>query len=162
MGKLSPTYWVRARKRFELLGILIAIIGTLVSGLIYCKDNFWKNEQEIGGAWKFTFSIQESSKPSYIGLSAGYKIYISQEGNVVKGKGEKFWVNDIEIPSKQHDPLTFEGTITDGVLKANYELTGTKRKSYGSFIMKIDNTEITGTFQGSAADAKGKVVATKE
>lgn len=92
-------------------------------------------------------------------MRAGYKVYIIQEGKSIRGKGEKFWLNDIEIPSAQHDPLVFEGIISDGIWKVHYELYGVKRKSYGEFILKIENME--GTFEGSGANAKGKVIALK-
>lgn len=158
MKRLSPIDWTRTRKRIEFIAVLV----TLLTAVIYFKDRIAGNKHEIRGAWKFNFKVQKSSKNSFVGLVAGYKIYITQEGNIIRGKGEKCWINGVELPSEQHDPLTFEGIITDGLLNAQYELLGTKRKSYGEFSVNISNTEMTGTFQGSAADSKGDVLATRE
>lgn len=149
-----------------ILEITVTII-TLLSGIIFLID-YYKDKQtkDISGAWKFTFTIKESAMPKYIGMTAGYKIYITQEGKKIKGKGEKFWVNSKEIPSLQHDPLTFEGQIEDGVLKAQYELSGVKRNSFGEFTVNVnEDSEVTliqGSFCGSAANTKGEVTASKE
>jgi|GEM_PF-3689190 len=142
------------------------IIGILTLPSLLYGDYCWYNSQihthQLDGEWKFTFAIQSSSMKAYVGKSAGYKLYIQQNGNIVNGKGEKWWIDDKEIPYSQHDRLEFVGSLNEETVTANYTLYGTKRTSTGTFNIKLnEDNNMEGGFSGTAANTQGRLLANK-
>ena len=153
-------FFNKLKEHIGFISATISIIGAIVGVITWFSAQ--SESCNINGEWKFTFSIDSSSMKAYVGKSAGYKIFIHQDGNKVNGKGDKWWVDNIELPYSQHDRFEFDGSHKNRTLNANYVLYGTLKTTEGGFEMKIINdTLMTGTFAGTAADTKGHVIASK-
>jgi hypothetical protein len=154
------TFTAKIKDNVAFIASLISIV-TFISTLI-AWYSLRSESCNINGEWKFTFSIESSSMKSYIGKSAGYKIFIHQDGNKINGKGDKWWVDNIEIPYSQHDRFEFDGSDKNKLFNGNYVLYGTLKTTEGGFEMKIINDSVMiGVFAGTAADTKGHVIATR-
>jgi hypothetical protein len=114
----------------------------------------------LEGSWKVTCHIQSSSLKRYIGKSTGYKIFFAQDGDQVSGQGEMWWIDDKEIPFKQHVPLTLSGKVDGDLIRLTYSQEGAIRTTVGEIVLKeMQDGRFEGTFAGTAADSKGIAVA---
>lgn len=138
----------------------IASFVTIVSFLFYLVDRYSETPTNISGSWEMKFSILESSYKPYIGKSMTFKLFFTQKKGEIEAKGEKWWIDDKEIPFEQHDRMELKGTIIDGnKLSCTYTLHGNRRETIGNIEGEIsDNAKsILGTFYGTVADSKGPV-----
>ena len=145
-----------------VLGFIALVLGVISS--IYGGYKWYTSElYDLNGKWKFVFLIHDSSMKTYKGMSAGFKIFVQQDGKTAHGVGEKWWVNNVKVPYAQHDKIEFNGTIDNGVLNATYVLYGKIKTTAGGFKGKIKNdTQLLGDYSGTAADVTGTFVAVKE
>lgn len=139
---------------------IFSLIGIAYSAYLgYTK---WRNDCNLNGSWQFTFYIESSTLNSAVGQSAEYQIFISHTNEEVTGNGEKRKVNGAVIPTAQHDRLTFKGSVEEKKVSVTYTLYGSRRTTDGTFTVKvIDEKTMEGTFAGTAANTKGRVVAIK-
>jgi len=116
---------------------------------------------EVTGWWYVDFTVESTSYRPYNGVVYGYRIAFSQNGKDVEGIGEKWSEDGKELPSAQHMPIRLKGISSQSQVKLTYELKGTKRETLGSVVLgpTNDSSLLQGTFTGTAADVKGKVVA---
>ncbi len=155
-----PRLIKRLNEPIAVIAGIITLIGSVYAGYEFYSN--WRNKCDLSGSWKFTFYIESSSLKSTIGKSAEYQIYISQTSESVNGNGEKRKVNGVAIPTAQHDRLTFKGAVEDRKLNVTYTLFGTRRTTDGTFSVNVkDDKRMEGTFDGTAATTKGRVVAIK-
>lgn len=139
-----------------------SFIATILSIVLACyviKDRYFGTLPNISGNWEIKFNINESSYIPYIGKSMTFKLFFTQVNNEIEAKGEKWWIDDIEIPFEQHDPLELKGTIEGDKLVCTYTLKGIKRTTYGNLDILIskDTRRVEGKFTGTVADTKGTI-----
>ena len=85
-------------------------------------------------------------------------MFFIQDGEKIKGEGEMFWIDDQEIPYTQHSRIIMEGMVEDEYVKIAYTQFGERRTTSGSMKLRItSDNEMTGTFEGTAANSKGVV-----
>ncbi len=159
-GKNKLNYYV---KLFVSIVALSASIIGIVTGIIFCREYFSKDDMNLVGNWEVEFITKESSYKTYIGMSLIYKLYFSQKHkNEFDAIGETYFVNGKVLPSSRHRKLTVKGTIRKGVIKGTYILVGGRRESYGIITAKVskDGLSFNGRFDSTAANAKGIVIGT--
>jgi hypothetical protein len=150
-------------KSIKLIPIIAGILGIIVA-ILTINEYFIEHPQKnLAGKWKFFFHIESSSYNPYLGKTPVFIVYITQEGNLIKGKGEMCYIDGKELPSSQHIPISLEGTLKNKELRAQYAQEGAKRTSVGEIVVKVTGSgdELTGTYSGTAADSKGPVKAIK-
>lgn len=139
---------------------MFTVIGSIYGAVNYFADTVGK--KEINGEWKLTFYIESSTLKRYIGKSSGNRIVVTTDNEKFKAKGERWWVDDVEIPYSEHDIIEFEGQLKGSDLTATYTLYGQKRTSVGSIKMKVvNNDSMFGSFTGTAANTSGKATAVR-
>lgn len=73
-----------------------------------------------------------------------------------------WWVNNVEIPYKQHTPITLEGKVDGEEVILSYTEMGARRKTVGEIKLKMNSEELAeGDFSGTAANASGTAKAEK-
>ncbi len=137
----------------------IASVLTIITALIFLVERYFNAPADISGNWEIKQIIKESSYKPYIGKTATFKIFITQTDNEIEAKGEKWWIDDKEIPFEQHDPIILKGTVDKNKLTCTYTLKGIKRETTGIIEAEIskDEKSMDGTFSGTAADTKGPI-----
>ncbi|HEX8517231.1 MAG TPA: hypothetical protein VF868_13625 [Bacteroidia bacterium] len=153
-----PGKWQRksAKAKGTIL-FLIALIGILPVVTGYYK--YWRTKN-VNGKWKITCHIKSSTYKAYVGKSSGFKIYLTQDDDKIKGQGEMWWVDDKEIPYEQHLPITVEGKVDGENMVLSYTQVGSKRTTVGEMVLNTSGGDVlNGSFSGTAADAKGTVTA---
>ena len=144
-------------KRLGKTGTAVATILTIITGFLALLPVYHSlTRKNLNGKWKITCNIESSTYRTYIGKSSGFRVSFKQDGDNIKGEGETCWIDDKEIPSSQHTIITMEGNLDGDDLYVTYVLHGARRQSSGFMKLKIvSDKEMTGTFDGTAASAKG-------
>lgn len=151
-------------KIFVTIIAVISSLAGIASLIFYLIDKHSENPQDISGNWEMKFKIEKSSYIPYIDKSMTFKLFFTQEKNKIEAKGEKWWIDDVEIPFEQHDPMELKGSIKGNKFTCTYTLKGTKRTTFGNIEAELseDTKIITGVFTGTAADTKGSVFGKKK
>lgn len=152
------------------------VVGSLISAILIAlvfslwNDYIYKNDQ-LDGYWRVEYETAESSYQKYIGLKTYYDFVIGQNGNVVKGTGEKVAENlsgkYFEYENGKRTHLDFTGSITYKVFSKNkldliYKENGRKRSSSTILNLVITSKDkMVGTYISTIAASKGKVTFTK-
>ena len=146
----------RFKKYVCIFAAAVAFTASLLAVIQYFRS---LPEQNISGKWKLDLVIESSTHTQYLGLKVGYVIYLEQNGSAIKGKGEKWWENDQELPYSQHTPIELTGTIKDKTVKLLFDLHGAQRQTVGEFALKLRGETLTGVFSTTGANSSGHVVA---
>ncbi|HMW01292.1 MAG TPA: protein kinase [Acidobacteriota bacterium] len=113
---------------------------------------------DLSGEWILTNTIEHTSYSAYEGLRLGYRIYLQQDGNSLKGNGEKRWENGVEISSPTaRTPIYLEGTISGDSVTLNITEVGAKRTTAGQITLTVhpETNTLDGRFSSNAADSSG-------
>ena len=114
---------------------------------------------DMTGSWEIEFEVVSTAYRPFMGLRYTYKTHLLQNGKDIEGSGEKWWENGVEVPAPLHTAIKLKGASTRERVVLTYELKGAKRDSIGS--MTLEKTQdlgvLKGTFDGTAAEAKGVV-----
>ncbi|MCW3104458.1 MAG: hypothetical protein JWO09_2898 [Bacteroidetes bacterium] len=112
----------RKLSKAKLAGIIGVTAGILsiLGGLevFYLK----MTTKDFSGQWKITCNIKTSTYQPYIGKSSGWKVFFTQNGDKLNGRGEMTWIDDKEIPFSQHSPITMEGIVDGDEITLNYTM----------------------------------------
>ena len=137
----------------------LSLYGVILGILQYHQGTVPHN---LVGEWKLNLKINSTSYNTYQGMSVGYKLFLNQNGKVITGQGEKWLVNNKEIPFNQHSPISMDGTLNGNNLVLSFKLKGSKRETVGAFVLKVQNqNKLVGTFSTTGANSKGDVVFNK-
>lgn len=149
----------RAIKIFGFIATILAV----VTSIFIVFDRYFGDPPDISGKWEIKFNIEESSFIPYKGRSMTFKLFFIQVKNEIEAKGEKWRIDNKEIPFGQHDPIDVKGTIQGNKLYCTYTLKGTKRTTVGNIeaIILENSQTLNGKFSGTAADMKGSVIGMK-
>ncbi len=111
----------------------------------------------LTGKWIVTDTIESTSDNAYKGLKLGYTIFLTQNGTVIQGTGEKESENGSDLPPTAHSPIDLTGSISGRKITATFHEIGTKRKTEGTYDWTYDpgTKTLTGAFTSTAADASG-------
>jgi len=156
---------IKSKRKFSkaklagIIGVTAGILSILGGLEVYYLKMTTK---DFSGQWKITCNIKASSYRLYIGKSTGWKVFFTQTGDKLYGRGEMTWVDDKEIPFSQHSPITMDGTVDGDEITLNYTISGERRLSYGEIKLMMDSDVLAqGTFSGTAANSSGSSVAEK-
>lgn len=151
-------------QRLKTLGALIVGIAAVV-GLAIQLHEYSERRLNIAvaGWWSFEFRVTSTTYRPYNGLVYGYKVSITQDGKDVTGVGEKRWENGVEVPFTQHTQIELIGFSTRTDVRLSYKLKGAKRDTFGTITLSPsdDGALLVGSFSGTAANARGAVIARK-
>ncbi len=147
--------------------------GSLYAGLAIAVIYFFLDEYvlyvNLNGEWNVEEYIDETSYSQYKDYKLFYTYHIWQNGNQIKGYGEKIKQDEgggtitIFEPSKRVR-VEFEGHIEKSYLKKSiiylliYE-KGRIRESSTTYTLQIkDNKKLEGEFKSTAASARGRII----
>jgi len=139
------------------LGTYIAIIALIITVWQIIPNKV----KHLNGEWIMITEISDSKFSSYKGMTVQWKMFVCENGNVIKGTGEKIKINNVFLDAKDRTTLEFEGSIKDDKIAINYTEFGKLRKTSGIIIANLGHDQFSGTFSQSAADTTGKVEAKK-
>jgi|GEM_PF-3896532 hypothetical protein len=139
--------------------IAIGIIGGLVT-LISFKDDMttiFKKQNDISGKWEIDQTIQQSSLSRYKGLKVSYQVFLTQDGEIVQGNGEKYSENNTPIKPEDRIPVEINGKVDGHKLILDIVEHGKLRETTGQMILtlKKDFNTFTGEFSSTAANSSG-------
>lgn len=112
--------------------------------------------QSVAGEWVLTNRVQATSYKPFEGLQLGYRLHLEQNGETVRGRGEKWSENGRPIPEARRTPIEISGTFRTGRLDLAFTERGSRRTSAGRFAWLLsDAGAMTGTFASDAASSQG-------
>jgi hypothetical protein len=119
--------------------------------------------QDLNGEWEIVDTIETSSSIEYINVKVGFRLFIKQLGQEITGEGERTWISTRQLEQHEHTPIHITGVIKGGTVEATFVEEGSRRKSSGRFVWRIEEgNRMTGTFVSTAANTSGKSVVTKK
>lgn len=137
----------------------IQAIGDKISIQVVQPAEAERSAVDLTGWWEMGLTIESSSYNPYKGLQVVYKVHLLQESARVRGRGEKWWEGDKELPYSRHDPIEVDGKVEGSRLTLAYVLKGRDRTTTGSFEFDVSQGKppFKGTFAGTGADVSGSV-----
>lgn len=174
-GKLKPsvrtsssTYKIslRAHLMLSLTSVQKFIVGAAatIAAIFAISDHFRRaTVNDFSGWWDASFKVVSSSYRPYEGAVYGYKIFLTQDGDKLIGHGEMRTADGESLPSSKRTRIEMVGTAAGLEAQFTYTLKGDARDTFGSFTLRKTDDEgmLAGDFRGTAADARGTVVAVK-
>jgi len=109
----------------------------------------------MNGSWTIETKTVQTSYAPFKDLDLTYTVQFVQDGNNLKGSGEKTTENGRDIAGKAHTPIKITGTINGNSIEASFTEEGSQRESHGEFHWKLKNGSGTGTFLSTAANSTG-------
>ena len=160
LKKNNLKLWFKLRKNgFGYIAGIVAF-GSAIVGVLQYTQTF---HLDVSGKWQLDLTIESTSYTPYKDLDVRYILYLQQNGKVIKGKGEKWLVNNKEIPFSAHTRIEMEGTILENKVYLSFELFGANRVTVGELDLRFnpDKNKMTGTFSTTGADSSGPAIAIK-
>ena len=142
----------------------IAIIGTIVGVLaliVSIAQLIPKNTADCGGEWKMVVKVEEADMARYIGMELEWKLHLVQNGENIKGTGEKIKVNNEKLPYAQRSRLDLNGVIDGDKFIITYVEKGLLRETIGTFTGEVNDSIFVGDFSQTASDSKGTIMGKK-
>jgi len=120
--------------------------------------------QNLSGEWNVVNTVVKTSYLPFTNLQIGYHLVINQIGTNFTAEGEKLLENGQKLPLTGRTPIHVTGSIDGEMVGATFVEEGTRRKTGGRFVWRIEagGARLSGTFVSTAASATGTSVATKE
>lgn len=118
---------------------------------------------DLTGRWSVVNTVQQTSYRPFDNLQIGFDLSINQTGDSFTGRGEKVSENGRTLPSSSRTPIEVKGSVKGDRVEATFFEAGTRRKTNGRFIWRIDKTSrtLSGSFVTTAAGTKGTSSAKK-
>ena len=153
--------------------VLINIIETIFGGLIltfilFFLNEFVFNKKNLSGVWKVDLEIDESTFNPYKNLLIEYQFHLIQNGNSIKGTGEKIKETNKEKEVTEYERSKRVTIEIDGFynrkylrksqINLNIKENGRQRESRAFYNLKVENNKkMIGSFDWTAADSTGKL-----
>lgn len=146
--------------------------GSLYAGLAIAAIYFFLDEYmfnvNLNGEWNVVEYIDETSHGPYKNYKLYYTFHIWQNGNQLKGYGEKIKQDEgggilTIFETAKRVRLEFEGHIEKGYVSKSkiyllYDEHGQIRDSSTTYTLEIKNkNSLVGKFKSTAASARGRV-----
>ena len=159
-GTDSGTIFSKAKGLIALIAGVSTIVGGTIAGIQYYHQ---RSIPDISGRWKITNTVEETTYNPYQGLELEYKVFISQDGVNLDGRGEKLWENGQLIERQGRSPIQITGRVEGGRVSATFREQGLRRRTSGHFDWQLaaDGDTLKGTFTHTAASMSGPSVAVK-
>lgn len=127
-------------------------------------ENINPEPQNLTGRWKVVNIVEKTSYRSFTDLKIAFRLRIKQTGPNFTAEGEKLSENGRMLPVDGRTPIRVTGSIDGDRVEATFIEEGTRRKTSGRFVWRIEKAGagLTGTFVSTAASTSGKSAATKE
>jgi len=139
-------------------------IGTVV-GVIALIITVWQiwptSKPNLDGEWKLTTEVTQSNYSAYIGKKIEWKMFLSENQNIIKGTAEKIKIDGQELESKNKTCLQLEGSLKGENIVLSISENGKLRTTTGIIQAKVVSDIIEGQFSQTAANSMGKVLAEK-
>jgi serine/threonine-protein kinase len=111
---------------------------------------------DVSGRWDLRQDVQSTSYVPFSGMSVGYRLNLSQDGNRVHGRGFKTSENGVLLLPSQRSPIEVEGRIEGDQLVLNFTEIGRERTSRGTMRYRLGrNGAMQGQFSSDAANSSG-------
>jgi hypothetical protein len=111
---------------------------------------------DVSGRWDLRQDVQSTSYEPFTGMSVGYRLNLSQDGNRVHGRGFKTSENGVPLLPSQRSPIEVEGRIEGDQLILNFTGMGRERTSRGTMRYRLGRTgAMQGQFSSDAANTSG-------
>jgi hypothetical protein len=116
--------------------------------------------EDLSGVWTLVTRVESSSITSFEDLELGYRIQFTQNGNVIKGSGQKVSENGRTLAAAAQTPIVLDGTVAGERLAMTFTEHGARRRSAGRFVLvREDGAAWRGRFSSDAARSSGTVLA---
>jgi len=114
------------------------------------------SRSDVSGRWDLRQDVQSTSYGPFSGMSVGYRLNLSQDGNRVHGRGFKTSENGVLLLPSQRSPIEVEGRIEGDQLVLNFTEIGRERTSRGTMRYRLGrNGAMQGQFSSDAANSSG-------
>jgi serine/threonine-protein kinase len=111
---------------------------------------------DLGGRWDLRQDVQSTNYQPFAGMTLGYRVNLSQDGNRVHGRGFKTSENGVLLLPSQRTPIEVEGRIEGNDLVLNFTEIGRDRTSRGTIRYRLGpGGAMRGRFSSDAADSSG-------
>ena len=119
--------------------------------------------QNLTGRWNVVNLVEKTSHQPFNALKIAFRLRIKQTGSNFTAEGEKVSENGRKLADSDRTPIRLNGSINGDRVEATFIEQGTRRKTSGRFVWKIDKASggLRGTFVSTAAKTSGKSAATK-
>ena len=118
--------------------------------------------QNLTGRWNVVNLVEKTSHQPFNDLKIAFRLRIKQTGSNFTAEGEKFSENGRRLAVADRTPIRLNGSISGDRVEATLIEQGTRRKTSGRFVWRIDKAGgLRGTFDSTAAKTSGKSAATK-
>ena len=104
------------------------------------REEDWEQDSDLpdlSGRWELSNRIEETNYPDYLGLRLGYHIVLEQDGDRLRGQGQKWSENGRSSPESQRTPITFTGSIEGDEVVLRFTEQGARRSSGGRFHWRL-------------------------
>lgn len=143
--------------KYTKLGAVIALFGLVIT-IWQVLPNTNKN---IDGEWTMTSKIKEADLKKYIGMEIRWRVFLTENGQKLKGTAEKVAINNSELDYNFRTTMDLEGNIKDDIITINYIEYGKIRKTSGVLILTLEDDKFVGYFSQTASNTKGDVIGIK-
>jgi hypothetical protein len=147
---------IQLLKRLSLAALILTVVGGAIS--IWMQVKPAPALTNLSGTWACSFLVQETAHKEYLGDVSVFDLYVTQVQNELSGVGELVSYRN-RFPEKRFRMKFDKGFVRGEFVEFKYDLFGT-RPTEGFVRAQIVDTNplhLTGTFEGSAADTKGKI-----
>ena len=170
MKKLLLEKTIKRLKKHQIIifiSILIILIG-VIEKPTWLYDRFIKSDTSINisGKWELVNTLTDAGIKSDIGKKYKFHMTLVGHNNKITGSAEKISVNDVILPptDKVRSTIEINGYLNKNIIIANFQETGPKRLTIGTFNWKIssDNKTLKGKFSSTADNTEGISIAIKK
>ncbi len=147
---------IQLLKRLSVAALILTVIGGAISIWVQVKPA--PSIPDLAGTWACSFLVEKSAHKEYLGDVSVFDLYVTQIQNQLSGNGELVSYRN-RFPEKRFKMKFDKGFVRGEYVEFKYDLLGT-RPTEGfvrAQIMETNPLHMVGTFEGSAADTKGKV-----
>jgi len=115
----------------------------------------------VDGRWEVVDEVESTSYAGFAGLKVGYRLTLFQDGDRVRGRGQKFSENGVLLLPSQRTSIEVVGRIVEGQLVLSFTEFGRERVSRGTlrWALAPDGSTMRGRFESDAAGSRGASIA---
>ncbi|MBK8955282.1 MAG: hypothetical protein IPM34_06975 [Saprospiraceae bacterium] len=139
-------------------------IGTIV-GILALVITIWQIfpnvDKKIDGEWIMVCKVREADLKKYVGLEIKWKLFITENNQLVKGTAEKIAINNQSLNYDLRTSMKIEGNIKHNIMTLNYIENGRQRQTSGIITATIKDKIFNGLFSQTASNTKGEITGIK-
>jgi hypothetical protein len=150
-------------KSLKVSGVAGSMIGLILGGNQLYDLYKKKSIEDLSGWWKLEYTIKETDYNPHKNITIAYKVHLTQNDENIKGDGEKYAENNVEINSKSKVNIEIEGRNFGDSVILNIKEKGKTRATFCETNLKnVTENILTGNFKWTASNSRGTVTLEKE